>query len=276
MSVLSPNDPGMSPDADTERTITFETLGVPISIEVSSAALRERVEKILPPIRRACDSVPEDHGFRLISRDGISYRVRSPGDSLAGSSDLDVALEVLDSELRTFIAVRAPQHIFVHAGVVAHSGRAIVIPGPTFTGKSSLVAEFVREGAVYYSDEFAVLDGDGLVHPYPKPLSLRVNGLSQSDFEVSEFGGISGAEPIPVGLVLVTRYVPGARWSPRELSHGEATLAVLANTIPAQDRPQESLEAVTRALAPALTLEGERGEAAEVVGAALDILHSRL
>lgn len=151
-----------------------------------------------------------------------------------------------------------------------------MIPGPTFTGKSSLVAEFVRDGAVYYSDEFAVLDADGLVHPYPKPLSLRVNGLSQSDFEIGEFGGVAGAEPIPVALVLVTRYVPGAHWSPQELSHGEATLAVLANTIPAQDRPQESLEAVTKALGQSLTLEGERGEATEVISAALDILRSRV
>ena len=37
-------------------------------------------------------------------------------------------------------------------------GRAIVIPGRTFSGKSTLVAELVRAGATYYSDEYAVED----------------------------------------------------------------------------------------------------------------------
>jgi hypothetical protein len=31
-----------------------------------------------------------------------------------------------------------------------------------------------------YSDEFAVLDADGLVHPYPKPLSIRRRGPASS------------------------------------------------------------------------------------------------
>jgi hypothetical protein len=160
--------------------------------------------------------------------------------------------------------------------VVADGTHAVVIPGPSFSGKSSLVAEFVRSGATYLSDEFAVLDTDGLVHPYPKPLSLRNEGLSQSDFDVGELGGTAGEDALPVALVLMSRYVPGAHWAPRELSRGEATLAVLANTIPAQDRPEQSLSAVTNALRDAVTLEGERGEAAEVVGEALQLLHDRV
>jgi hypothetical protein len=31
------------------------------------------------------------------------------------------------------------------------------------------VAELVRAGATYYSDEFAVLDSRGRVHPFPRP-----------------------------------------------------------------------------------------------------------
>lgn len=260
---------------DSNPTTTFESFGVPISIEVSSEALRERLPKILPRHRRPCHSAPGDHRFRLVSKDGVSYRVHTPDNSFSGSSDVDVALEVLDSELRAFIAREAPEHVFVHAGVVADEGSAILIPGPSFSGKSSLVAEFVRAGAVYYSDEFAVLDADGLVHPYPKPVSLRINGFSQSEFEIGEFGGSDGADPIPVGLVLMSRYVPGARWSPQELSPGEATLAVLSNTIPAQLRPEQAMTAVTTALRDAVTLEGERGDAAEVVADALQIIRSR-
>ena len=68
------------------------------------------------------------------------------------------------------------------------------LPGHSFSGKSTLVAALVRAGAVYYSDEFAVLDPDGFVHPYAKALSLDVAR------QVEELGGVAGDEPLPARL----------------------------------------------------------------------------
>lgn len=48
-----------------------------------------------------------------------------------------------------------------------------MVPGRTLSGKSSLVLALVKAGADYYSDEYAVFDGSGRVHPYSKPLSRR-------------------------------------------------------------------------------------------------------
>ena len=45
-----------------------------------------------------------------------------------------------------------------------------------------------RAGALYYSDEYAPLDGEGFVHPYPKPLSLRKGG-GHIDHDVASLGG---------------------------------------------------------------------------------------
>src|SRR4051794_12421067 len=245
--------------------IAFEAFGVPISLEASSAELLSRAQPVLPPSRRPCVSVPEEHEFRLITRDGVSYRVEHPGESLAGSCDLDVALGVLDTELRTFVATEAPDHVFVHAGVVAFGERAIVMPGPSFSGKTTLVAECVRAGATYYSDELAALDRHGLVHPYPKPLSIRMNGLSQSDHDVARFGGAAGTRAIPVGSIIFSQYRPGASWHPQPLSPGDAILALLSNAAPAHERPEQTLTALRRAIDGALVVEGERGEASEVV-----------
>jgi hypothetical protein len=244
--------------------IAFEAFGVPISLEVGTAELLSRVRAILPPTWGACGAVPEDHEFRLITRDGVSYRIEHPGQSLAGSCDLDVAVEVLDAELRAFIAMQAPNHIFVHAGVVALDDGAVVIPGPAFSGKTTLVAEFVRAGALYYSDDLAALDRDGLVHPYPKPLSIRTNGVSQTDHDVTTLGGRSGTNPIPVCSIIFSQYYPGQSWRPHRLSPGEAVLGLLSNTVPAQERPEQALTALKNAANGALVLEGERGEAAEL------------
>jgi hypothetical protein len=252
------------PVAAELEQIGFEAFGVPASIAAPPEVL-PRIEAILPPGWRPREPAEDEQRFVLRPRSNSDYGVEDREGSVSGSPDVQVALEVLDARVRGYIALHAPDHIFVHAGVVGHGGHAIVLPGTSFSGKTTLVAELVRAGASYYSDEFAVLDGEGLVHPYPKPLSIRTEGYSQTDHAVDAIGGVAGSEPLPVGLVVAAQYVPGAEWSPRRLSPGEAVLAVLANTVPAQERPDQSLGAIKRAVTGAVTLQGNRGEAAALV-----------
>src|SRR5262245_10775609 len=47
--------------------------------------------------------------------------------------------------------------VALHAGAVAHNGKAILIAGPTGAGKSSLVAWLIGNGFAYLSDEIALL-----------------------------------------------------------------------------------------------------------------------
>ena len=78
-----------------------------------------------------------------------------------------------------YVAEEARRGVFVHAGVVGWKGRALVLPGKSGAGKTTLVAELIRAGATYYSDEYAVLDERGRVHPYARPLAVRVDGRRQ-------------------------------------------------------------------------------------------------
>jgi hypothetical protein len=244
--------------------IGFEAFGVPASVAAPPDVM-PRVEAILPPGWRPRAPREDEQRFVLRPRNHADYGVEDRQGSVSGSPDVQVAVEVLDARIRAWIALNAPAHIFVHAGVVGHAGRAIVIPGRSFSGKTTLVAELVRAGAAYYSDEYAVLDDEGLVHPYPKPLSIRIRGHGQMDHPVETLGGVNGEYPLRVGLVAIAQYSPDARWEPRRLSTGEAVLAMLANTVPAQERPEQSLAAITKAVTGAVALEGERGDAAGVV-----------
>src|SRR5438105_4409512 len=88
------------------------------------------------------------------------------------SPDLARLLEALESELHFHAAVSARRWLYVHAGVVSWDGTAVLIPGRSMSGKSTLVEALVRAGASYASDEFAVLDRQGRAHPYPKAPSL--------------------------------------------------------------------------------------------------------
>lgn len=179
---------------------------------------------------------------------------------------LDEALEALDADLQLYVAEETTQRLFVHAGVVSWRGRAIVMPGMSYTGKTSLVAAFVRAGATYYSDDYALFDTEGRVHPYARPLALR-QGLDerQQRVPVEALGGMAGTKPLPVGLVLVTHYKPGARWRPRPLTQGQAVLALLANTVPARRQPELALSTLGHVVAHAHLWKSARGDADAVV-----------
>ena len=118
----------------------------------------------------------------------------------------------------------------VHGGVVAHEGRAILLPGPTHAGKSTLVAELVRRGAPYFSDEYALIDADGRVHPYPRPLLLRDGSGYDQPRLATELGGTVAHEPLPAGLIVGVRYVPDASPFTQAMSQADGVLLLLRNT----------------------------------------------
>lgn len=191
---------------------------------------------------------------------------------LARARDAREVLERFESELKLHVAERARRRVFVHAGVVGWKGRAILLPGRSFSGKTTLVSELLRAGAEYYSDEYAVLDAEGRVHPYARPLAVRAAGAQGGCERLppEAFGGRGGARPLRVGLVVLTKYREGARWRPRAVSPGRAALELLENTVAARSRPRAALAALGRVTASARALKCPRGEAAEAARAILE------
>src|SRR4029453_3046145 len=87
----------------------------------------------------------------------------------------------------------------VHGGVVAHDGRAILFPGPTHAGKSTLRAERGGRGGSCFSDEYALIDRDGRIHPYPRPLLLRDGSGYDQPRLATELGGRVAPAPPAAG-----------------------------------------------------------------------------
>jgi hypothetical protein len=252
--------------------IAFRAYGLSIGVRVSDRNVLERVLALLPPgwkpaakptVRRLYSIIvggptnrPGVRRFNLLYSDSARV-LRTP--------DLEELLRQFEQHLHLYVGDRAPRRTFVHAGVVGVNGQAILVPGRSGSGKSSLVTALVKAGATYYSDDFAVLDEQGRVHPYAVPLSIRQgqNGAAPVKLRIEEIGGVAGARPLPVGLVLVTRFVSGSRFRPRPLSAGHAVLELLANTLPVRRRPERVLDTLTQVVSQARVLRGPRGEAAE-------------
>jgi hypothetical protein len=253
--------------------IAFESFGVRVAVATMSDEQIEQIKDLLPPGWQPCDPNVVDKRFAIepdsqnrwvMSRDG-----RPVTDAGLGPEHV---LKLFESQLRAFVALNAPDLIFVHSGVVAVNGRLVVMPAFSFAGKSTLVAALISAGATYYSDEYAPIDEHGLVHPYARQLSLRGPGQARNDAHVKTFGAVAGDEPMPIARVVVTNYRRGAEWKPRKLSAGESAMALLAHTVPAQSRPEQSMRHLTRAVRNAEAFESERGEADELARILIDEL----
>ena len=175
-------------------------------------------------------------------------------------------LDNYDTHLRMAMAELSRRKLFVHAGVVAWKDRAILLPGRTLAGKTYLVAELVKAGAAYFSDEYAVLDEDGWVHPFAKPLSMHPSKTApQIETPVEEIGGVSGRKPVSVGLVVMSQFREGARCRPKRLTAGHGMLEMLDNTVSARQSPERAIDILGRVASGATMLKGKRGDAAAML-----------
>jgi hypothetical protein len=251
--------------------VSLVSCGLRLGVRVDDPAMLDRLPLYLPPVRAHTATSVVDHLFSLrTSRSGgtrnerPTTRVYEGHRLVARRGDLssNMQLDLLRSCLEYRIASGARSRLFVHAGVVEWRGRAILIPGRSRSGKTTLVSALVRAGARYYSDEFAVLDELGRVHPWTRPLRIRAPGRPPQSRRVEDLGGRAGQRPLRIGLIVVTAYRAGACWQPRALSPGQTILALIQNTLMVRSRPDFALQTLMRAVRGAQALKSRRNEAA--------------
>jgi hypothetical protein len=243
----------------------FESFGVVAQLVCDDPGLLADAHAMLPPGWRAVDGQPSIQF--AISNDGL---ITVDGARADRAADRESLLLKLASVIRHQIAIEAPGLTFVHAGVVDVGGCGIVIPGRSYSGKSVLVAELVRLGATYVSDEYAVIDRNGRLLPFAKPLSIRAGGDDPWGRLVDVPDDRVAHDPVRPGLIVVTGYCHGARWHPSVRSPGEGALALLQNTVSARRTPGPALRATGLVARTAVTLAGRRGEAWETARALLE------
>lgn len=187
---------------------------------------------------------------------GRLVRVASPGE----------AAELIAADLQRTVALRAAGLVLVHAGVVARDGRALLLPGPSGSGKTRLVEALLRRGADYLSDELALLDHQGRVHPWARPLARRTDDGGVRRLDPAELGARTRRRPVAVSAIAFLRFSPKAAqapWRPRTLTPGEALLRLLRQTVAARRRLELARAVLLPIAATTLVLAATRGEADE-------------
>ncbi len=254
-----------SPGGD-DYAADLVSYGVPFRLSAKTVALLDLMRQQAPYGSTECAWLPATaRTFALRGSEAENRYQVTADDELLLEEALDPALMELGGHMMIHVAEYAPEYVFIHAGVVAWQNRALILPGVSHAGKSTLVAEMVRAGATYYSDEFALLDCDGKVHPFARDLRMRRPGKpDQTPVPVGQLNGRTGTDALKVALVAFTAFAEGALWAPEPVSAGRAVLELLLHSTPVQRTPARVLATLTATMRHATAWRSQRGEAADV------------
>jgi hypothetical protein len=260
-----------------DAVLDMISCGVPFRLTASSPELLDLMRRHVPHGTAACAAIPSRaRNFSLRAQSGAGYQVLADAELLLNSEALASALFHMSGHLMIYVAEHAPDFVFVHAGVVAWKDRALLLPGVSHAGKSTLVAELVRAGATYYSDEFALLDARGRVHPFARDLRLRQSGKpDQRNVPVSQLNGHAGTVALTVARIVFTEYSENACFAPEPMSPGRAVLEMLLHTAPVQRTPSRVLATVSATVQNAVIWKSLRGEAVPAAQALLAAMDGR-
>jgi len=143
------------------------------------------------------------------------------------------AYPLFEWALNWCIASVANQYLILHAAVIERQGRAVILPGPPMSGKSTLCAGLISRGWRLLSDELALIGTeDRRIVPVPRPISLKNESLdvirrfvpgaifnsvtrdttkgTVTHMKVPVEHIMRANETVPAGWVVFPKYIPGA------------------------------------------------------------------
>lgn len=241
----------------------LSAFGAVMELTCPAPAARAACTAALPAYWQPADDAEPDVRFTVeVTGRALRFRVLEDG-ALRGEGLTDAqAAHILALRMDYQLGAFARGCAFIHAGVVLHEGRALLFPGASRAGKSTLTAALVRAGATYVSDDVAVLGLDGQARLLTRALTLRADMAGAFHRPDTPGPSVLHAGSAPVGAVLSLAYRHGAPpLDLRPLSPGEAVLRLVAHAMNGRHQPETVLRSCAAAAISAWCAEGNRGEA---------------
>jgi len=161
-------------DAEIVRLSAF---GVPVDVQCTGEggrALRRSLTAAWSRCLRKGDEPDSEpvHIEAIVHDDPTHLRVARARGAIGGETTADLMHALAGAVTVRAIDERAGDVIMLHAaGVSLLDGQVIAFVAPSGTGKTTLSRTLGKHYG-YVSDETVVIDFDGTVTPYPKPLSI--------------------------------------------------------------------------------------------------------
>jgi hypothetical protein len=253
--------------------VSYCAFGTVLTGVFPDAACGAELTEGLPAHWERCDGRAAVRTFRIQRSGDVSGESRYDlidGDTpVIEGADTRRTAALLHGLFEYYVAEYATTHAFFHAGVVVRHGKAILMPGPSRAGKTTLAAALVRAGAGYGDDDLAAVDRNGCVRAMARPPRLRPDVATDYALPAT-LAGTAVADPVPVAAVLVLAYRPGPVLELRPLDRGGAAIRLVANCLNARHDPDLALRHAAAAVRGAWCGEGLRGDAVEAAAQILD------
>lgn len=282
---------GIMGEAPTETS--YQAIAYRFRVRSPLADVRELAAELLSPFTSAGDEGPV-YDLLVDGADETSpFTVTLDGRLLQRlSSQLGVIDELLWHVNRSAIeSASAAGFLAIHASAVRYGRAGVVLAAPMDSGKTTLAAGLVREGADYVTDEAALLEiGTGALCPYPKtmwlaPPSIRaIEGLADvvlppfrdlSRMRVyvrpQDLGGSVAEDPGPVTLVIAPRFRPRAALEVERLSSAATLMRLAENAFNLREFGAEGIAALRDLAARAAGFAVTFGDLGEACGAIRDL-----
>ena len=176
---------------------------------------------------------------------------------------------MLEWAMNWCVSTHVNHHLLIHSAVVERGGRALILPAPPGSGKSTLCAALVNRGWRLLSDEIAVvpLAGEGLL-PVVRPVSLKNRSIEliaafepAARFSRPAHGTSKGTvahmaapaahvarmdEPAPAAWIVFPRWREGAPVSLVPRSRAETLVALARNSFNASTLGEAGFDRMAR------------------------------
>lgn len=253
-------------DTDWVARGRYVAFGVSWEVRADDVSAYHLLLDRLPPGATPTSSraMARTYAFRTLpatlAESADSFLLLADGRPIVRSSEPSDIADAFEDDVKSLVAERSPRRVFLRAGVVGWRDRAILIPGGPHSGKSTLVRALVGCGGTYFSDEYAVLEGN-MVQPFPARLPDWSVPGSSLGYWLDEFAIERAPKPLPVGLVLFAPHQAGAVFKPKLISRGKSMLGMFKHAVASQRQPERVLRALETVSRRCNALEGVRGDA---------------
>lgn len=170
--------------------IAFHWMGRTCTVEAPEEVARELV-RLLPGLAGGSPASSPDVTVTL---DGRVARV-SPG-STARYDNVPEAVWAAELAVTRHLLAQERRHCHLHAAAaLGGHGEAVVAVGPSGSGKSTLAYAWYRLGRPLFGDDVVAMDGDGLLHPFRRPLKVDAARLREAGEAPEETVAWDGEAP---------------------------------------------------------------------------------
>jgi hypothetical protein len=192
---------------------------------------------------------PPRHEFRVLPpQAGVGYQVILDGDVVHRARRVETTIDWIVWKASTEAIASIEDHVAIHAGAVGWDGRAVLLPAPHDSGKTTLTAALTAAGFSYFSDEAALIEPSSReLVPFPRALWLEpgsvaaldrflanndkrsIAGNGMSHVSPADLGrGVVG-RPSPIAHIVFPRYERGALTALTPLSRAAAVIELGRN-----------------------------------------------